>query len=222
MPKPDESQKQSIIEFCLSVNDGESALKWLQETWDTRSEAERLSLLDATYALLGRHQELLKLRREAYQLSPDHLRLEALLEILPENEKPVMEAQAIINAFKIPNLQLRIDTLIACHGITEAKERLLTHIAQLNVFYGTLLNWAEVFHQAQEHLAEAACYRLLLEDILASGRSKAYHHAEDYYRQLARLDAEIERYDPLPSWQEYQIKLRQQHRRKKTFWQRLS
>ncbi|QWA09930.1 hypothetical protein GTU79_21920 [Sodalis ligni] len=219
-PKPNELQKQSIINFCLSVNDGESALKWLQGTWDKRFASERLSLLDATYTLLGRHHELLALRREAYQRSPDHWRLKALLEILPENEKPGVEAQAIINALKISHLQVRIDTLIACHGITEAKEQLLKHIAQLNVFYGTLLDWAEVFHQAQEHLAEAACYRLLIEDILASGRSKAYHHAEDYYRQLARLDAEIERYDPLPSWQEYQVKLRQQHGRKKSFWQR--
>ncbi len=221
-PRPDELQKQSIVEFCLKVNDGESALKWLQETWDTCFEPERLRLLDATYTLLGRHQELLELRREAYRLSPDHLRLKALLKILPENEKPAIEAQAMINALKIPHLQLRIDTLIACHGITEAKEQLLTHFAQLNVFYGTLLDWAEVFHQAQEPLAEAACYRLLIEDILASGRSKTYHHAEDYYRQLARLDTDIEQYDPLPSWQEYQVTLRQQHGRKKSFWQRLN
>ncbi len=73
-PRPNELQRQSIIEFCLSVNDGESALKWLQETWDTRFESERLRLLDATYTLLGRHQELLALRREAYRLSRDHLR----------------------------------------------------------------------------------------------------------------------------------------------------
>jgi hypothetical protein len=220
-PKPNELQKQSIIKFCLNVNDGESALQWLQGTWDTRFEDEKLSLLDATYVVLGRHQELLELRRSAYQKCPDHWHLMPLLEILPENEKPAMLDQALANALKIPNLQSRIDTLIACHGITEAKEQIIKHISQLDVFYGTLLRWAEVFHHAEQRLAEAACYRLLLEDILASGRSKAYHHAEDYYRQLAQLDTGIEDYDPLPPWQEYQAKLRQQHGRKYSFWQRL-
>jgi tetratricopeptide (TPR) repeat protein len=71
-PKPNEVQIQNIVRFCLSVNDGESALQWLQGTWDKRFESEKLSLLDAAYVVLGRHQELLELRRSAYQQCPDH------------------------------------------------------------------------------------------------------------------------------------------------------
>ncbi len=220
-PEPNELQKENIIKFCLSVNDGESALKWLTGSWDARFESERLTLLDNTYALLGRHRELLELRRSAYQRHPDHWRLKALLEVLPEEEKPAMQGQAVTNAMKIADIDSRIETLIALDAMTEAKEQLIAHFTHLDVFYSRLLNWANVFQQAQQTLAAVVCYRLLLEDILSSGRSKAYDHGVEYYRQLAKLDAGIQRYDPLPNWQEYQVQLRQQHGRKSSFWQRL-
>lgn len=221
-PKPNELQKQGIIEFCLSVKDGESALKWLAGSWDNYYEPKRLSLLDKTYLMLGRHQELLDLRRDAYQLHPDHLRLKALLEILPEQERPALQDNAIENALKINEIESKIETLLAIGGITQAQEQIFAHMSELKVFFGTLLNWAQLFHQAHHNLAESVCYRLLLEEILVSARNKAYDHAARYFRKLAKLDALIDNYYPLTPWAEYQAQLKLQHGRKSSFWQRVA
>ena len=197
-------------------------MKWLAEPWDKHFAAERLTLLDQTYTALGRDQELLELRRSNYQKNPDHWHLKALLDVLPEQERAAMQDQAVANALTLGRVESRIDTLLALNAVKAAEQQLITHYSRARVFYGSLLNWASTFQQAQRFLAVVVCHRLLLEDILAGARSRVYHHAADYYRQLDKLDGEIEDYAPLTHWREYQQQVRQQHGRKLSFWQRLS
>lgn len=221
-PQPNELQKQSIVRFCLSVNEDQTALKWLQGTWSNHFEPDRLKLLDKTYLQLNRHEDLLALRRSTYAKDPDHTNLQALLEVIPENEKSELLHQSIQNTLTITDLDSRISNLIAMKAITQAAEQVISQYDQLsNVFYEELLEWAESFEQSQHVLAEAACYRLLLEDILNKGRSKAYHHAADYYQRLAKLDEKISSYTPLSDWTEYHSALQQKHGRKTSFWSRV-
>ncbi|KAA9000116.1 hypothetical protein FJU30_12610 [Affinibrenneria salicis] len=220
-PSPNELQKQSISDFCLRAQDGESALKWLAEPWSPRFENERLALLDKTYVLLDRRSELLELRQRAYQRQPDNRRLNALLSVLPEAERPAVKGQAVEKALQMEPVELRLETLIALDALDAAQQQLIKHRAQLRASYSMLLNWAERFRAERRFLAAVVCYRLLLEEILAAGRIKAYGHAARYYQQLEKLHAQIERYDDLPDWPAYQQQLRQQHGRKTSFWQRL-
>ena len=64
--------------------------------------------------------------------------------------------------------------------------------------------------------------RALLNPILERGRSKAYHHAVQYLRELRRLDPAIDDYRHLPTHAEYEARLRDCHGRKTGFWSQLS
>ncbi|AIU90391.1 hypothetical protein BV921_13490 [Pectobacterium odoriferum] len=221
-PKPNELQKLHIVEFCLSINEAQSALKWISEPFQHYAEDKRQALLDKAYVQLGDQDALLALRREAYRQRPDYTRLQALLAVLQdETERETLQNQAATHALAMEDIESRIDTLLALNDYGQASAQLLAHWESLNVFFGVLLGWAEQFHDAECPLAEVICYRLLLDDILSAGRSKAYDHAANYYRQLEKLASRITSYAPLLEWADYQEQLKQQHGRKYSFWQRL-
>ncbi|KFX17411.1 hypothetical protein JV35_17285 [Pectobacterium betavasculorum] len=221
-PQPNELQKLHIVEFCLSIDEAQSALKWLSEPFQGHAEDKRLALLDKAYVQLGDQNALLALRREAYQQRPDYTRLQALLAVLQdETERETLQNQAATHALAMGDVQSKIDTLLELNDYAQAAAQLLAHRESLNVFFGVLLSWADQFHDAECPLAEVICYRLLLDDILSSGRSKAYDHAANYYRKLEKLASRITSHAPLLEWVDYQEQLKQQHSRKYSFWQRL-
>lgn len=219
--EPNELQKQSIVQFCLAVKDGTAALKWLDAPWS--NEAARVRLLDNTLELLGRDKDLLALRRQVYDKQPDNDNLQALLAVLPPQEQTAVQQQAVSRAQQLDNTTLAISSLIALQALPEAAEQLLLRQHSLTtVSYYDLQAWAKAFIPAKQELAAILCYRVLLEDILQAARSKAYHHAASYYKQLAKLDAQIDSYQALPDWAEYQVLIRQQHGRKSAFWRHIN
>jgi len=221
-PQPNEMQKLSIIKFCLSANDGQTALKWLETSWSDRFEHERNKFLDQTLAMLGKHTELIQLRRDIYENAPSYLNLQSLLEWLPENEKANILDRAVNMALKHDNISSAIDTLIQLDASDQASEQILQQSDRLqSIFYNHLLHWAESFTQSSHYLAAIACYGTLLEQILDAGRSKAYTHAARYYKKLAELDSRIKVYSPLEDWHSYQALLMQKHGRKASFWNRV-
>lgn len=216
-PVPNELQKQDLVQFCLAQKDGTAALKWLDGRWS--NEAARLRLLDRTLALLGHHKELQALRRELYDKQPDIDNLQALLAVLPPQEQATVQQQAISRAQQLSDTALAMNTLIALQALPEAAEQIVQRQHSLTTEgYYNLQSWAKAFLLAKQPLAAVVCYRALLEDILLAARSKAYHHAASYYQQLAKLDTQIDKYQPLPDWIAYQAIIRQQHGRKSAFW----
>ncbi|MDP1932616.1 MAG: hypothetical protein Q8L60_14275 [Gammaproteobacteria bacterium] len=221
-PQPNELQKQSIIEFCLAVGDGEAALRWLDGEWHSRFEADRLRLLDATLAMLGRHDELIDLRRAVYDVTPGFENLQALLQVLPEQEKAQVQHAAVSRALQTSDLEISIATLIALGASDQAAQEVLDHADKLTkVFYGTLSQWASSFANSEHYLAAVICYRVLLEDILNAGRSTAYGHAVRYYKRLAELGTKIPNYHALMNGDDYVSELRRVHGRKASFWREI-
>lgn len=222
-PEPNDLQKKSIIEFCFSINDGHSALKWLQTPWSGRFEYDRQVLLDKTLEILGKFDELIEFRREAYNQVPDFHNLQALLEYLPEADKANVLKHAVDNALQQNNSESIIDTLIHLTAYNQAAEHLLqNHDKLASAFYDELLDWAKAFTQSNHLLAAIACYRILLEQILDAGRAKAYGHAAKYYKKLEELDHGINSYSPLQDRRTYQVHLQEKHGRKSSFWSRVS
>lgn len=219
--EPNELQKQSIVQFCLTVKDGTAALKWLDAPWS--NEAARVRLLDNTLELLGRDKDLLALRRQVYDKQPDNDNLQALLAVLPPQEQVAVQQQAVSRAQQLDNTILAVSSLIALQALSKAAEQLLLRQHSLTtVPYYQLQAWAKAFAPTKHYLAAVLCYRVLLEDILQAARSKAYHHAASYYQQLAKLDKLIENYQPLSAWAAYQATIRQQHGRKSAFWRHIN
>lgn len=222
-PDPNEMQREAIATFCLRVKDGEAALKWLDGPWDNHQEPSRQRLMDEALVLLDHRGELMALRRERYDAAPSQDALAALLEVAPDDERQLILAQAVDKARSAPTLSLAIDALLALEAWDEARERLLGDASGLSsVMYPTLIRWAEAFERGGQPLASALCYRALLEDILDEGRTRAYGHAARYYRALGKLDAGIDDYHGRVDHQAYEAWLREQHGRKRSFWQRLA
>lgn len=220
-PEPNELQRQDVVRFCLSVGDGAAALKWLQPEGWHRYKSERLTLMDKALQQLGRMDELRALRQQCYDQSPNYHSLQVLLEVLPEAERVTVEQQAVEKVCGGNNTATVIDSLLALAQLDVAAEQLLARAGDLSsVGYPSLLDWVERF-KADYPLATVLCYRNLLDDVLASGRSKAYRHAASYYRNLSRLDARGVDYRTFSTHLAYQQRLRERHGRKRSFWQQV-
>lgn len=97
-------------------------------------------------------------------------------------------------------------------GYTEEAERYVLENCQKleHSFYGHLADLANLLKGRGKSQAAVICYRHLLEDILARGKSKAYRYAAEYYRALKEIDPEHHSYVPA---------LRARHGRKYSFWE---
>lgn len=221
-PEPNSLQKANIAEFCLSVDDASSALKWLEGEWEPHRKSEQQRLLDNCYQMLGQLDSVVDLRREIYSLTPSYENLQDLLEVASEEEQGDLLSSAVKRALAIPDLFRAVEMLIKLGAMNEAELRVLENSADLSgVFYTSLIAWASSFTKAEHYLPAILCYRALLEDILNGGRSTAYKHAAKYYNSLKKLDAKITDYKSYPNIAQYNDLLWEKHSRKYSFWERV-
>ena len=101
-----------------------------------------------------------------------------------------------------------------------AEQYLMARTALLKtVFYGVLTTWG---NQLKERpLLASLIYRALLNDILDQGKSKAYHHAVDYWIELQHLSPGVEMWEPYLTDVQFQQQIKQKHGRKWSFWKQL-
>ena len=85
----------------------------------------------------------------------------------------------------------------------------------------TLGEKAELFESQGHPLAASLIYRALLDEILARGYSRAYHHAANYYERLGQVASRISDWRGEPDHDAYRANLRYQHGRKSGFWSRV-
>ena len=217
-PKPNELQRISLAEYCLTLEQGESALKWLQEPATSRSENKRLRLLDQCYQLLQDDKGLLTVRRQSYQQFPNFDSLNALAEVLPEQEKNELMLQAVEDAKALNDVFAAASMLLKLKAVEQTEQLLLSRAGELkNIYYAHLIRLAEAVEPFKQPLVESLCYRTLLEDILSRGFSKAYRHAANYYRKIETLGATISDYKGHSDLAEYVANLREQHGRSALF-----
>jgi hypothetical protein len=88
--------------------------------------------------------------------------------------------------------------------------------------YPTLLDLALWLEGPKFRLAQTCLYRALLDSILERGRSKTYHHGARYLEKLDALAGQVARWDPIEPHELYRERLFEQHRRKRSFWGRVS
>ncbi len=218
-PKPNDLQKHSLAKFCLQQNDGERALTWLNRPFEVSFRGEGIRLLDEAYVLLGRTPELIELRTEVYERTPNLLNMESLLSILPEKQQDGVRSAALDNAYQSDDFYTSISTLIDLNAMALAAQKVVEQSDKVGAtFYGVLVVWAKQFEQSECALAATVCYRYLLDDILQSARSKAYQHGARYYQALARLEEQIQGYEGLIDHGAYQAIIDEKHKRKSSFW----
>ena len=110
-PEPNNRQQEAIAEFCLKQKNATAALTWLKAYEDCSLFGNRATeLLVKAYQLSGQKDKLLALRQKEYDQYPDFSNLQALLDVLPEQEQVTARQAAAENAllclsWMLPDLQ---------------------------------------------------------------------------------------------------------------------
>ena len=221
-PNLNELQKADIIRMYLHFNQADEALRWLNTPWDVRFEQDRLGLLDEAHSQKGDVGELKETRFQRYQRDKTYASFMHYVDLLNENEKQTARTKAIELAEQGEILEDNIDMLLCLDEAECAQQLVLANPEDVaNCYYETLIKLAKKFEQQQCWLAATACYRGLVWDILNQARYKAYSHAARYYKKLAQLSVDIQRYTPLDDHAEFIKQLDAVHGRKSSFWQRV-
>ncbi len=141
---------------------------------------------------------------------PTGNKFESLVRELGEEHRDTLIIKV---AEHLPNTEFRPPnaSLLLQLGYGESAEQyVLDNRKRLeHCLYGDLSELAGLLKSDGRNQAAVLCYRTLLEDILARGKSKAYHYAADYYQALAEID---------PEHQSYVLSVRARHGRKYGFW----
>ncbi|MCE2573304.1 DUF6880 family protein [Motilimonas eburnea] len=214
-----ELQKAHLAKELLDLGFPQRAVTWLQGEWKSFHQSEQLRLLDTCYQAAGDSRALIKLRQDRYQAEPSMANLAALIEVSDPQDVASLQQGAVANAKKIGVFSNRIDTLLKLQAWQEASEQIVTAGDELQTAgYYEPVEWAKQFTKQDFPLAASLCYRMLLDDILSSARSKAYHHGARYLQKLIKLSPDVKDYQGHIDHHYYLEKVKQRHGRKKAFW----
>ncbi len=221
-PQPNHLQMKSICEKYLQYEQPESAMRYLNQAWESRFEHDRLELLDKVCVQMGDRKQLKVIRSRLFQSEQSYASFTRYLEALDEDEKEKACRSAIKQAEKGGDILRSTDLLLNLGRKESAQSLVLARHQELaECFYDSLLRLAKAFEKADCNLAATACYRALLLDILTQARSKAYGHGARYFKKLEALAKRIKVFKPLPTHHAYVEQLRSVHGRKRSFWARL-
>ncbi|MBK9130432.1 MAG: hypothetical protein IPM20_02140 [Gammaproteobacteria bacterium] len=162
------------------------------------------------------------IRSWLFQSEQSYASFTRYLEASDDDEKEKACSSAIKQAEQGGNILSSADLLLNL-GQTERVQTLVLGRNQelTGCFYDSLLRLAKAFEKTDCSMAATACYRALLLNILAHGRSKAYGHGARYYKKLEALAKRIKEFKPLPRHHAFVQQLHSAHGRKKSFWARL-
>jgi hypothetical protein len=222
-PEPNELQANDIAKQYLACGDGAGALRWLRVPVGENTRFERLDLLDRAYGLLGKQDRQIEIRRELYRRAPGIHSYRALEAILPADERRAFRARACQDAKTGPHVATAAELLFALEEPALAEKLIIERSRELDGRNYVLLTALVKTAKANGRLLAAALiWRALLDAILDRGYAKAYGHAAEYLLELRALSAVLEDYRGHPTHESYERALLLAHRRKASFWGRLS
>lgn len=237
--KPDRSQDRLGIAALLhEVGRLEEALEWVrdggpyahatlfglvEDDLPHESPAVRQALLEAAILKdMNRRGESSRVLWDhfARTLAPEILR--AHLKTLPDFEDIEAEEKAMALALGHSDAQAALRFFLAWPRHDLAGQVI---VAQRRSWSGSDWHILPAIAATLEHeqpLAATILYRVLLDDILARARSKAYHHGAKYLAALDRMGPDADnaagRPDDLETHATYRAQLKTHHGRKVGFW----
>lgn len=172
---------------------------------------------------LGQTAELQIAAWQNFSEYPEKDRFEELVSLVGEERRPELEEKAVQLVTDSPEFRPQSALLLmALEREPLAEEYVLRRHEQLkDALYTYLSELAQAFKVADYFLASTLCYRALLVDILERGRSKAYHHAADYFQALCDMDDYVAEWRGFSRHASFVRELKAQHGRKLGFWRRV-
>ena len=220
-PSPNPIQKSTLAEAFLKYGRPEGALTWLEGSW-AHLESTRRHLHAQALAALGRTGEAAVERQQIFEANLAVWDLHAWLDLLaPHEQAPAIErARELASAHVNPTVVALL--LMDIGDDTAAEVALMSDPAAIQGRdYGTLVPLAEALERKGLWTGATLVYRALLVAILDRAYAPAYHHAERYWARLAALAPNYT--GPcLESPEEFEARIRVQHKRKSSFWAHVS
>ncbi len=218
-PRLNGLQAAEIAKQYLRSGPVERAVELLAGVDDERILDERLDLLAQAYERLGDRAALLDVRRQLGEGSLSAERFREYAALLPPAEREAARRQALERAERSDS-PVAAGTFLLDLGEDERAGALLLRLRDRlgSAFYEHLRALAQRFEKASQPVAAVACYRALTDQILAEGRSTAYRYAKRYVDRSGALDSAVRDERVLPAHARYLAQLREQHRRKASFW----
>ncbi|MBC8406729.1 MAG: hypothetical protein H8E15_16040 [Planctomycetes bacterium] len=211
-----------IAQVYFQSGDPESALNRLNkipaDESFMRREMDELAL--QIHRQMGHQPELETITGRHFRESPSVGHLAALIEVIGENQRPKIVAEATQAILNNPTFSSgAAEFLLDVGELQAASAYVRQKVDQIDGgYYPSIRSLAEALQAHQDHLGASIMYRALLLSILAAGRSKAYSHGVRYLRKLDELATSITEWEKLPDHTVFLATLRMQHGRKRSFW----
>lgn len=216
-PQPNPLQQEQFVRAYLEYGQPQAALEWLDGDWQ-HHESARLRLRADALASLGRDAEAAAIRRQLSDETAAGSDLRAWIERLPA------EAHAAAIEHARERARAEADPLTAARLLVEigdtvaAEAVLIAHVERIDGGgHVWLVPLAETLEAQGRWRGATACYRALLQAILARGHARAYSHAARYYRKLGELAGRQPDLQPLGPHAAFEATLRSKHGRKASF-----
>lgn len=219
-----------IAERLLDAGRATEALDWVrrpgQRTFDglqSDMTPKRVSLEAQIFDVLGDKPAAQSLRWRCFEASLCAEILRDYLKHLPEFEDIEAEERAYKLALGHANPETALQFFLAWPRLDLAAELIVTHRHGWDGHNWHVLPKVARLLEHEHPLAATILYRALLDDILASARSKAYSHGAKYLNQLASLASDADKAQPsgMADHQTYFTGLKKAHPRKTGFWARI-
>ena len=219
-PVPNPVQKANLVKAFLRYDRPDGALPWLEGSWE-HLESTREHLRAQALTMLGRTGEASVVRQSIFEASLAVGDLHAWLDLLslPEQAHAIERARQLAAAHTDPVV---VALLMLDIGDDAAAEAALASApaAIQGRDYATLVPLAGALERKGLWTGATAVYRALLIAILDRAYSPAYRHAATYWATLLALALALKctRLMPLEPPDEFEARIRNQHKRKTSFW----
>lgn len=221
-PKPSHPQIREICNRYLRDGQLEPAMRYLERPWRGYSESERLRLLDQVYTQSGDLDRRKEVRRQLFEITQDAATFRHYLDVLDPEEQRRAKEEASKTAESGKHLTQGAHLLLSIkHSERAAQLVLLRHRELVDCFCDDVLRLAKAFEKDKQDLAALACYRALVLQVLALGRTKGYGQGARHYKKLIALSERLQGFGPLMEHQAFVQHLRATHGRKVSFWARV-
>ena len=220
---------EELLTFLLDKRAFDKALHYLNGEWQSDGlldKIRRLDWLSHLYHMQKNTDALIEVLGEAFELQSSPARLKAIMSVASPAQQAQWRKRAYELADKQENVSLAVSLLLEIGEIALANQVAVARHAEFaDVHYTTLTEMLKALPEACYPL-QVIIYRSLLDDILGSGRSKAYGHAAKYYKKLMQLDVTLAKddigYAGLIMHEEYDAVLTKMHGKKRSFWERVN
>ena len=218
-----------LLEFLIDNEAYEVAEHYLQDEWQSERLQDRVKRLDWLSKIYNKQEDnisLMTVLGEAFELQSTPARLKSIMSIATPAQQSQWRKKAHELAGQQDNIVTAVSLLLEIKEVTLANQIAITRHSELaDVHYTTLTSMLKTLPE-DTYLIQVIIYRSLLNDILDSGRSKAYGHAARYYNRLQQIDdtliANRISYQSLPTHIIYDEALQVKHGKKRSFWEHVN